>query len=183
VGAPGDRNSPPLGEEGGMVTFRLGKGTQPVGEGHRVFWVFPPENPGRDPRSTWGFLTRNRRRPAGAAGRAFIPEFSRRGERVRVARPARDHFGRAGQPGRRTTNAGGPSVSTCAGDLYRPRSRLRGVSCDAAFCRDLQRHPRHLCRFSAPSKIPDIDSARGARWNAYARALQCTRSLDRGETR
>jgi hypothetical protein len=36
VGPPGHRDSPPFGEQGGMVTLLLGEGTNPIGEGQRV---------------------------------------------------------------------------------------------------------------------------------------------------
>src|SRR5438128_2421791 len=36
VGPPGHRDTSPLGEEGRMVTLRLGEGADPVGEGQRV---------------------------------------------------------------------------------------------------------------------------------------------------
>ena len=36
VGPPGHRDTPPLGEEGRMVTLRLSEGADPVGEGQRL---------------------------------------------------------------------------------------------------------------------------------------------------
>src|SRR4029434_10887178 len=36
VGPPSHCDAPPLGEEGGMVTLRLGEAADPVGEGQRV---------------------------------------------------------------------------------------------------------------------------------------------------
>src|SRR5262249_16408836 len=45
VGPPGHRDMPPLGEEGGMVTLRLGEGADPVGEGQRVGESWEAEGP------------------------------------------------------------------------------------------------------------------------------------------
>ncbi|TMB59901.1 MAG: hypothetical protein E6J51_13350 [Chloroflexi bacterium] len=45
VGPPGDRDTPPLGEEGGMVTLFLGEGADPVREAQRVGEVRELEDP------------------------------------------------------------------------------------------------------------------------------------------
>jgi hypothetical protein len=45
VGPPGDRDTPPLGEEGGMVTLRLGEGADLVREAQRVGEVREVEDP------------------------------------------------------------------------------------------------------------------------------------------
>jgi hypothetical protein len=45
VGPPGHRDTPPLGEEGRMVTLRLSEGADPVGEGQRLGEVREAEGP------------------------------------------------------------------------------------------------------------------------------------------
>jgi len=45
VGPPGDRDTPPLGEEGGMVTLRLGESADLVREAQRVGEVQEVEDP------------------------------------------------------------------------------------------------------------------------------------------
>ena len=54
VGPPGYRDTPPLGEEGGMVALRLGEGADPVGEGQRVGEAREVET-----RSSWAIPSRS----------------------------------------------------------------------------------------------------------------------------